>query len=101
MGFEMINKKMIDQFIEVKKQDFENQYSKRAFENTAEYYMIHELFSRLVLEKNAKVSKEISNQTQVLLKQKITSPEAIEHLKNYVKSYNPRKQKIKPWWKFW
>ncbi len=73
------------------------------FSGRSDYNKIDDLFSRLFLEKNSKVSVEISNKTKEIISTIFDSNETYEYFKKYVYWYRPNEKYIteKPWWKFW
>lgn len=99
----MIDIKKINNYIEVKEIGIVNQYSKNAFGNTTDYYIIDKLFYNLIQEKNITVANHISEKIVDTLNQEFDSQKTIDYFKNYVLSYDPNKQpeKPKPWWKLW
>lgn len=75
----------------------------KIFADRSDYSKKDNLFSRLILEKNSKVSVEISNKTKEMISTTFDSNETYEHFKKYVYWYRPDEKYIaeKPWWKFW
>ncbi len=102
----MITKKHIEEYIRLKnnKQGIGGHSSPpKIFADNSDYNKIDELFSRMILENNAKVSQEIANKTKGIIATIFDSKETFDYFKNYVDWYKPEgKYKInKPWWKFW
>ncbi len=77
----LIDKQMIDQFIEVKKRGFEVCYSKNAIKNTREFHIIDELFSRMLLERNVNVAKHIIDETNLLANRTFDHEESLSYFK--------------------
>jgi hypothetical protein len=102
----MITIKHIDKYIELKNSGRGiGGHSQRPaiFKDISKYNQLDELFSRMVLEKNTKVSDLISNKTKQLISNAFDSKETCVYFKNYVNCFKlGQKYNIeKPWWKFW
>ena len=102
----MITKKHIDKYIELMNSGRGiGGHSQRPaiFKDISKYNQLDELFSRMVLEKNAKVSKPISEKTRYLISNTFDSEQAFELFSAYVNLHKPNLKNItnNPWWKFW
>jgi hypothetical protein len=75
----------------------------KIFADRSNYNKIDELFSRMILEKNVKVSGEIADKTKEIIAAIFDSKDTFDYFKNYVGCYKPDVKYItkKPWWKFW
>ncbi len=102
----MITKQHIDEYIRLANNGHGigvHYQRPKIFEDRSAYYKIDNLFSRLILEKNTKVSTQISNKTKGVISTTFDSNETYEHFKKHVYWYRPNEKYIteKPWWKFW
>ncbi len=81
----MITAAHIKQFIKTKSFGVIIQYIKDDFSNTDEFDIIDEIYSRLVLQKNAKVAAAFKNTTHVMLTENLDAS-AVALLQDYVNS---------------
>jgi len=100
----MITNNEVNLYIEYDKFGMERRYipkTLKSFSDSSEFVLLYDLYGRLLLEKNTKVSTSYSNETKNILEQEFDSPESISLFIEFVHTDDQEPSKSNPWWKFW